>query len=73
MCIVNIATVFMVSIGGDLSKLGITAAIIVTFILFSVNGFNQLEDFEANVVDMGYEERTSNLSKKRLDAPGRFF
>ena len=63
----------MVSIGGDLSKLGITAAIIVTFILFSVNGFNQLEDFEANVVDMGYEERTSNLSKKRLDAPGRFF
>ena len=71
--IVNIATMFMISIGGDLPKLGITAAIVGTFIFVCVSAFDCMNDFKANVDDMDDEERTTNLGKKLLDAPWGMF
>ena len=71
--IVNIATMFMISIGGDLPKLGITAAIVGTFIFVCVSAFDCMNDFKANVDDMDDEERKTNLGKKLLDAPWGMF
>ena len=71
--IVNVATMFMISIGGDLPKLGITAGIVGTFIFVCVSAFDCMDDFKANVDDMDDEERTSNLGKKLLDAPWVMF
>ena len=71
--IVNIATMFMISIGGDLPKLGITAAIVGTFIFVCVSAFDCMNDFKANVDDMDDEERTTYLGEKLLDAPWGMF
>ena len=71
--IVNIATIFMLSIGGDLPKLGITAAIVGTFIFVCVSAFDCMNDFKANVDDIDHEERTTYLGEKLLDAPWGMF
>ena len=71
--IVNIATMFMLSIGGDLPKLGITAAIVGSFIFVCVSAFDCMDDFKANVDDMDHEERTTNLGEKLLNAPWVMF
>ena len=71
--VVNTATMFMISMGGGLPKLGITAAIVGTFIFVCVNSFDCMDDFKANADDMGDEERATNLGKKFLDAPWVMF
>ena len=71
--IVNVATMFMISIGGDLPTLGITAAIVGTFIFVCVSAFDCMDDFKANFDDMDDEERKTNLAKKLLDAPWGMF
>ena len=52
-----ILVLFMISIGGDLPKLGITAAIVGTFTFVCVSAFDCMNDFKANVDDMDDEER----------------
>ena len=59
----------MISLGGGIPKLGITAAIVGTFIFVCVNSFDCMDDFKANTNDMGDEERATNLGKKFLEAP----
>ena len=66
---VNVTTIFMISIGGDLPKLGITAGIVGTFIFVCVSAFDCMDDFKDNVDDMDDGERTTNLGKNLLDAP----
>jgi len=70
--IVNVATMFMITLGGE-PKLAITAAIIGTFIFVCVNSFDCMDDFKANVDDMGEEERATNLGRKFLVAPWGMF
>ena len=71
--VVNTATMFMISLGGGLPKLGITAALVGTFIFVCVNSFDCMDDFKANADDMGDEERATNVGKKFLDAPWMMF
>ena len=71
--IVNVAIMFMLSIGDDLPKLGITAALVGTFIFVCVSAFDCMDDFKANFDDMDDEERKTNLGKKLLDAPWGMF
>ena len=59
--VVNTATMFMISMGGDLPKLGITAAIVGAFIFVCVNSFDCMDDFKASADDMGDEERATNI------------
>ena len=49
--VVNAATMFMISLGGGMPKLGITAAIVGTFIFVCVNSFDCMDDFKANAID----------------------
>ena len=70
---VNITTMFMISIGGDLPKLGITAGIVGTFIFMCVSAFDCMDDFKATVDEMDDEERTTNLGKKLQDVPWGMF
>ena len=70
---VNVATMFMISLGDGIPKLAITAAIVGTFIFVCVNSFDCLDDFKANFDDMDEEERASNLGKKLLEAPWGMF
>ena len=71
--IVNVATMFMISLGDGIPKLAITAAIVGTFIFVCVNSFDCMDDFKANADDMGDEERATNVGKKFLDAPWKMF
>mgnify|MGYP001241128420 CR=1 FL=1 len=71
--IVNVATMFMISQGGDLPKLAITAAVIGIFIFVCVNSFDCMDDFKANIDDMGEEEMASNLGQKLKRAPWGIF
>ena len=71
--IVNVATIFMPSIGGDLQKLGNTAAIVGAFIFVCVSALDCMDDFRANFDDMDHEERTTNLGEKLLNAPWVMF
>ena len=70
---VNVATMFMISLGDGIPKLAITAAIVGTFIFVCVNSFYYMDDFKANFDDMDKEERASNLGKKLLEAPWERF
>ena len=70
---VNVATMFMISLGDGIPKLAITAAIVGTFIFVCVNSFDCMDDFKANFDDMDEEERASNLGKKLLEAPWGMF
>ena len=70
---VNVATMFMISLGDGIPKFAITATIVGTFIFVCVNSFDCMDDFKANADDMGDEERATNLGKKFLDAPWMMF
>ena len=69
----NLFTLFIISQGGDLPQLAITAAIVGMFVFVMINSFDCMDDLKANVDDMDDEERTSNLGKKLLDAPWGMF
>ena len=69
----NLATLFLIVQGGDLPQLAMTAAIVGTFVFVMINSFDCLDDFKANVDDMGEEEAASNLGKKFKSAPWGFF
>ena len=70
---VNVATMFMISLGVDVPKLALTAAIVGTFIFVCINSFDCMDDFKANADDMGEEERATHLGKKLLVAPWGMF
>ena len=61
---VNVATMFMISLGVDVPKLALTAAIVGTFIFVCINSFDCMDDFKANADDMGEEERATHLGKR---------
>ena len=70
---VNVATMFMISLGVDVPKLALTAAIVGSFIFVCINSFDCMDDFKANADDMGEEERATHLGKKLLVAPWGMF
>tara|TARA_B100000575_G_C22823352_1_gene484062 strand:+ start:137 stop:520 length:384 start_codon:yes stop_codon:yes gene_type:complete len=70
---VNAATMFMISLGGDIPELAITSAVVGVFIFVCVNSFDCMDDFKANSQDMGDEEQATNLGKKFLEAPWLMF
>ena len=69
----NLATLFLITQGGDLPQLAITAAILGTFVFVMINSFDCLDDFKANTDDMDEEEAATNLGKKFKSAPWGVF
>ena len=68
----NIATLAILSMDSGLD-LAISAMILGTLVFVLVNSFDCMDDFKANVDDMGEEERATNLGRKFLVAPWGMF
>lgn len=69
----NLVTLFIISQGGDLPSIAISAAVLATFIFVMINSFDCMDDLKANADDMGEEEAASNFGAKFLKAPWGMF
>jgi len=65
----NLVTLYLITQGGDLPQLAMTAAIVGIFVFVMINSFDCMNDFKANVDDMDEEEAVTNLGKNLKPLP----
>ncbi|MCH1411975.1 MAG: hypothetical protein L7U86_01160 [Rhodobacteraceae bacterium] len=69
----NLFTLYIISKGGNVPQLTITAADVGVFIFIFINSFDCMDDLKANIYDTDDNEATTNLGKEFKAAPwGRF-
>ena len=69
----NLFTLYIISQGGDLPKLAISAAVVGMFVFVMINSFDVMDDFKANIEDMDEDEAATNLGKRFKEAPWGIF
>ena len=69
----NLFTLYLISQGGDLPQLALTAAIAGMFVFVMINSFDCMDDLKANVDDIDDEEASTNFGKKFKAAPWGLF
>ena len=69
----NLFTLYIISQGGDLPQLAITAAIVGMFVFVMINSFDCMDDLKAIASDMDDEESSTKLGAKLLGAPWYLF
>jgi hypothetical protein len=63
----------MISQGGNIPQLAITAAVVGMFIFVMINSFDCMDDLKANIDDTDDDEANTNLGKKFKAAPWGMF
>jgi hypothetical protein len=69
----NLFTLYIISQGGDLPQLAITAAIVGIFVFVMINSFDCMDDLKANIDDLDDDEASTNFGKKFKAAPWGMF
>ncbi len=69
----NLFTLYLISQGGDLPQLALTAAIAGMFVFVMINSFDCMDDLKANIDDIDDEEASTNVGKKFKAAPWGLF
>ena len=69
----NLFTLYIISHGGDLPQLAITAAIVGVFVFVIINSFDCMDDLKANIDDLDDDEAATNFGKKFKAAPWGMF
>ena len=69
----NLATLYILSQGGDYPGLAVAAIVVGTFVFVMINSFDCMDDLKANADDMDEEEATTNFGSKFLSAPWAMF
>ena len=65
----NLFTLYIISQGGDLPQLAISAAIVGMFVFVMINSFDCMDDLKANIDDMDDDEAATNFGNKFKAAP----
>ena len=69
----NLATLYILSQGGDYPGLAVAAIVVGTFVFVMINSFDCMDDLKANADDMDEEEAATNFGSKFLSAPWGMF
>ena len=69
----NLFTLYILSQGGDLPQLAMTAAIVGLFVFVTINSFNCMDDLKANIDNIDDQEANTNFGKKFKAAPWGIF
>ena len=69
----NLATLYILSQGGDYPGLAVAAVVVGTFVFVMINSFDCMDDLKANADDMDEEEAATNFGSKFLRAPWGMF
>jgi hypothetical protein len=69
----NLFTLYIISQGGNLPQLAITAAIFGLIIFVMINSFDYMDDLKASFDDIDDDEANTNFGKKFKAAPWGMF